>query len=675
MVTASPAAESLRRALQDFSSGRLAAARESCGRILRRFPDDAAALHLSGLIAHSCGDGAEALELLRRAAESPKTTALYVLSYAELCCKPDLAAAVDAARRAVALDADLPLGWLVLGDLLLEMRRLEESCACFERALLLDAHLWRARAGLALGLARRGHTEEGIARFETLLGAEPANAGARDLFAHLLQQLGRYEDALRQAEQAAAQRPDSLELALRGADIELQLGRHAAALARLELLEKTWGDDVKLLTLKAHVLRLRDDYDGAAALCRDALARGLESADLKRAYGLALQLAGREDEALSLFDAAAASNSAIALSDKGVLLTQLGRNSEAREAFDRALVREPFLADAWYNKTNAATHAPGDPDIAAMEALLGAHCPSRDQVLLHFALGKALMETGQADAAFAHWHAANRMKRAMVGYDIDAALRSMASIAGRPANFGAGAPATGIRLSEVPVFVVGMPRSGSTLLEHILASHPQVHGGGELLQLRSLFERDTGDDCSIAEAAYHRLRRLSAHAERIIDKDLANFLHLGRIHQIFPRARIIHCRRDPLDTCLSAYSRLFVGNWEFTYDLTELGRYYRGYHALMAHWRDVLPSEIFLEIDYETLVAEPRSETRRVLDFLGLPWHEGCLRFFETARKVGTASFAQVRQPIYRSSIGRGRTMRSHLRPLLEALGDLAPAD
>ncbi|MGC1521664.1 MAG: sulfotransferase [Steroidobacteraceae bacterium] len=684
MVTVSPAAESLRRALQDFSSGRVAAARESCGGILRRFPDDAAALHLSGLIAHSCGDSAEALVLLRRAAESPETTALYVLSYAELCCKPvDLAAAVDAARRAVALDAGLPLGWLVLGDLLLEMRKLEESCACFERALRLDEGLWRARAGLALGLARRGDTQAGIARFETLLDAEPANAEARDLFARLLQESGRYEDALRQAERAAAQRPDSLELALRGVDIELQLGRHAAALARLELLEKTGSNDVKWLALKAHVLRLLDDYDGAAALCRDALARGLESADLQRAYGLAQQLAGREDEALSLLDAAAASNCAIALSDKGVLLTQLGRIGEACNAFDRALLREPFLADAWYNKANARTHAPGDPDIAAMEALLRAHCPSRDQMLLHFALGKALMETGQADAAFAHWHAANRMKRAMVDYNIDAALGSMAATAARPADVGAAAPATGVRLSELPVFVVGMPRSGSTLLEQILASHPQVHGGGELLQLRSLFERAVADesgaaapdvDSSIAEAAYQRLHRLSAHAERIIDKDLANFLHLGRIHQIFPRARIIHCRRDPLDTCFSAYSRLFVGNWEFTYDLAELGRYYRGYHALMAHWRGVLPSEILLEIDYETLVAEPRAETRRVLDFLGLSWHEGCLRFFETTRKVGTASFAQVRQPIYRSSIGRGRSLHSHLRPLIEALGDLTPA-
>jgi tetratricopeptide (TPR) repeat protein len=684
MNESSPAAESLRRALQYFSSGRVDAARASCGSILRDFPDNTAALHLSGIIAHSSGDQAEARALLRRAAEAPDTTALYVLSYAELGCKPqDAQAAADAARRAVALDPALPLGWLVLGGLLLDMRQLDESRACFERALQLDEHLWRARAGLGLGLARRGHTEAAIACFEALLRAQPDNAEARDLYALLLQELGRYQEALSQADQAAAQRPDSLDLALRGADIELQWGRHSAALTRLDLLEKTWGNEVKLLALKAHALRLLDDYDGAAVLCRDALARGLESAELKRAYGLAQQLAGREEEALSLFEAAAASNSAIALSDKGVLLTQLGRMGEACEAFDRALGREPFLADAWYNKANARTHTPGDPDIAAMQALLGAHCPSRDQVLLHFALGKARMETGDAEGAFAHWHAANRMKRATIDYDAEAALRRMTSMAAGPASFGATVPATGVRLSEVPVFVVGMPRSGSSLLEEILASHPQVHGGGELLQLRSMFERGVvegagaaapGVDSSIAEAVCGKLQRVAPHAERIVDKDLANFLYLGVIHRIFPRARIIHCRRDPLDTCFSAYSRLFVGNWEFTYDLGELGRYYRGYHALMAHWREMLPSETFLEIDYEALVAEPERETRRVLDFIGLPWHEACLRFFETTRRVGTASFAQVRQPIYRSSIGRSRSVSPHLRPLVEALGDLAPA-
>jgi len=667
------AAESLRLAVQSFAEGRVDAARELCRDILRVFPEQAGALHLLGIIAHGNRDQSEARSLLRRAAESPDTTALYLLSYAELCCKPvDRDAAVDAARRAVALDPALPLGWLCLGGLLLELRQFDASRGCFERTLDLDPQCWQARGGLAIALARVGNVAEAIRRFEILLSEEPDNAGAREHYAALLQDLGRYEDALTHAERAAAQRPDLLQL--RAADIEIQIGRYGSALARLDAAEKTWPSEVELLTLKAHALRLVDRYDEAVALCRSALRKGVESAELLRAHGLALQLAGQETEALTMFDRAAAANSATALSDKGVLLTQLGRLAEACDTFDQALAREPALADAWYNKTNATSHAPDDPDIVAMERLLGGYCSCRDRLLLHFALGKAHMDTGNADAAFAHWHDANRMKRAMVDYDGDAVARRMMATAARPLGVDALDPATGPRLSDQPVFVVGMPRSGSTLIEQILASHPEVHGAGELIQLRALFEAAApGAESSTAEAVLDRLRRFSTRA-RIIDKDLGNFLHLGLIHRIFPRARIIHCRRDPLDTCFSAYIRLFTGNWGFTYDLGELGRYYRGYHALMAHWRKALPSEVFLEIDYETLVEAPQNETRRLLDFLGLPWNDACARFFETERTVGTASFAQVRRPIYRSSIGRGLSVRSHLRPLIEALGDLAPA-
>jgi hypothetical protein len=308
-----------------------------------------------------------------------------------------------------------------------------------------------------------------------------------------------------------------------------------------------------------------------------------------------------------------------------------------------------------------------------MERLLGGYCSGRDRLLLHFALGKAHMDAGSADAAFAHWHEANRMKRAMIDYDADAAAGQMASIAAQPLYLEASERAAGIRLSDQPVFIVGLPRSGSSLVEQILASHSQVHGAGELIQLRALFEAATpGAETLLAEAVVARLGRHSTRA-RIVDKDLANFLHLGIIHRTFPRARIIHCRRDPLDTCFSAYTRLFVGNLGFTYDLRELGRYYCDYHALMAHWRRELPRDVFLEIDYETLVAEPHNETRRLLDFLGLAWNDACVRFFETERKVGTSSFAQVRRPIYRSSIGRARPVRSYLRPLIDALGELAP--
>ncbi len=683
MDNASRAAEPLRLALQSFAAGRIDAARELCRDILRTFPDQAGALHLLGIMAHGKGDQAEACVMLRRAAESAETTALYLLSYAELCCKPvDRAAALESARRAVALDAALPLGWLCLGALLLEMRQFDESRSCFERALTLNPHFWQARTNLAIALARLGDTQAAIGRFEVLLGEEPDNAEARDSFAMLLQDLGRYEDALTQAERASAQRPDLLVLHLRAADIELQLGRHRSALARLDIAARTWPLDPRLLTLKAHLLRLIDNYDEAAALCRGAIEQGIESAELLRAYGLALHLAGQEDEALALFDRAAAANCATALSDKGVLLTQLGRLAEACDTFDQALDREPTLADAWYNMASARTYAPDDPRIEAMEQLLDGYCSGRDRLLLHFALGKAHMDAGDADAAFVHWHHANRMKRAVIDYDADTAARQLALIAARPLNFDAPDRAAGIRLSEVPVFVVGMPRSGSSLVEQILASHPQVHGAGELLQLRALFESSLPDvpdaaapgaDYLIAEAVLAKLRRFSTRA-RIIDKDLANFQHLGLIHRIFPRARIIHCRRNPLDTCFSTYTKLFAGNLGFAYDLGELGRYYRDYHALMAHWRSVLPSAAFLEIDYETLVAEPQNETRRLLDFLGLPWNDACVRFFETQRTISTASVAQVRRPIYRSSIGRALSVRLHLRPLIDALGDLAPS-
>ena len=482
---------------------------------------------------------------------------------------------------------------------------------------------------------------------------------------------GRYAEALIQAELAIAKQPDKLDHHVRAGEIEILQGRPRQALARLAAAESTWPRGINLLTLEAHALRLDDRCDEAVALCRDALAQGIESGDLLRAYGLALQLAGEDTEALAVFDRSAKTHPAPALSDKGALLSHLGRLTEACTAFDEALMHEPSWADAWYNKSYAKTFGSGDADIDSMRRLLD-RCSYRDRLQLHFALGKAHMDAGDPDQAFVHWHEGNRLKRASIDYDANAAARHIAMSAIEPPNIDAREQASASRSSEVPVFVVGMPRCGSSLIEQILASHPQVHGAGELVRLRAFFEAREPGDRPIAEAALERLRRFAPRAARIIDKDLCNFLHLGAIHRIFPNARIIHCRRNPLDTCFSAYTRLFAGDFGFTYEQRELGAYYRHYHALMAHWRSLLPPRIFMEIDYEALVSEPREETRRLLQFLDLPWDEACVRFFETPRIVNTASFAQVRRPIYRSSVGSSHSLRPHLRPLIEALGPLA---
>jgi hypothetical protein len=244
--------------------------------------------------------------------------------------------------------------------------------------------------------------------------------------------------------------------------------------------------------------------------------------------------------------------------------------------------------------------------------------------------------------------------------------------------------------SQVPVLIVGMPRSGTTLIEQILASHPKVFGADELRDLGEVIAahcdlapmpavypeciRDMpGEVLGRIGAVYAaRLRRRAPAVERITDKMPANLLHLGLVHLALPNARIVHVRRDPIDTCWSCYARLFGGEQPFAYDLGELGRYYRRYQALMAHWRAVLPPGAMLEVDYEQVVDDLEEQARRIVAYCGLEWDEACLRFYETKRQVHTSSAAQVRRPIYRSSIGRWRPYRQWLGPLLNELGSAA---
>jgi len=232
-----------------------------------------------------------------------------------------------------------------------------------------------------------------------------------------------------------------------------------------------------------------------------------------------------------------------------------------------------------------------------------------------------------------------------------------------------------------------MPRSGTTLVEQVLASHPAVHGGGELTTLADIVREQAGlrsctyprvlADLEAAEVSalgaeyVRRLRALAPGALRVTDKMPGNFRFLGLIRLALPGARIIHCRRNPVDTCLSCYQQNFHEGHAFTNDLTDLGRYYRAYARLMEQWRRIFPGQ-FLEVDYEGLVTDFERESRRMLEFAGLPWDDACLRFHQTPRSVDTASRWQVRQPLYRRSVERRRNYERHLGPLREALGDAA---
>jgi hypothetical protein len=237
----------------------------------------------------------------------------------------------------------------------------------------------------------------------------------------------------------------------------------------------------------------------------------------------------------------------------------------------------------------------------------------------------------------------------------------------------------------VPVFVLGMPRSGTTLTEQIIASHPMVHGAGELPDLEAIIQRDVGATGrpfpynvaaldGIKLAAWGRdyvagLQRRAPGARRITDKMPANFLDIGLIYLMLPKAKIIHVSRNPMDTCLSCFMQLFGNNYqEHTYDLAELGRYYSDYARLMEHWRSVLPSGAFLDVRYEDVVRDTESQARRIIDFCGLDWHDDCLDFHRSRRSVRTRSVMQVREPIYKSSVERWRAYEKFLAPLLESL-------
>jgi tetratricopeptide (TPR) repeat protein len=379
-----------------------------------------------------------------------------------------------------------------------------------------------------------------------------------------------------------------------------------------------------------------------------------------------------------------------ALNNLANSLSAQGDFEEAARCYGRVLDLKPDDAEAWYNLVNLHPLNDGSPESKTAftrlmrQAETLERLDTREQSALLFAFGKALDARGETDLAFAALAKANALHRSTLRFDIAGSEKLAAAIAEQfdPALFarlaGAGSP------SERPVFVIGMPRSGTSLVEQILSAHPEVHGAGEIgllpaLASRMRSPRGLGFPYLASELSGGELRQLAAAylaateslgpgKARVIDKTIGNFELVGLIHLAFPNARIIHCRRDPRDVCVSCFSTRFSGGHDYAYDLVELGRYWRRYDRLMDHWRNVLPPGRMFELEYEDLVEDLEGSARQLIAHLGLDWDDACLRFHESGREVRTASFAQVRRPIYRASVGRWRRFEAHLGPLIQTL-------
>jgi tetratricopeptide (TPR) repeat protein len=425
-----------------------------------------------------------------------------------------------------------------------------------------------------------------------------------------------------------------------------------------------------------------NDMHPAEAAYRAGLEVAPEHAPLHIAHAMAQRALGRVDEA------AASTRRALAIRPDapdgvallGSLAIDRGQFEEAETLLKKALAMRPDLPEALIGLTGVRKMTAADaPWRDAAERVLAAGVPVAHAIGLHHALAKYCDDVGDFDAAFEYHRRGHELaRRSRPTYDraaTTARLTRTLSAFDRQA-LEALRP-TGIA-SERPVFVFGMPRSGTTLAEQILASHPEVHGAGEVLfwqygadaELAAPPEQRAATIAGLGRRYLGLFEALPATATRVIDKLPSNFKNLGLIHAALPGARFIHFERHPLDTCLSIYFQGFSAAHAYATDLGDLGHYYREYRRLMAHWRTTLPPQTLLEVRYESLVDDPETWSRRMLEHIGLPWDPRCLEFHRTERPVLTASNWQVRQPISKGSIGRWRRYERFLGPLRAALGD-----
>ncbi|MGO9852025.1 MAG: sulfotransferase [Steroidobacteraceae bacterium] len=640
---------------------RPALAAEQASEILKAAPDHPMALLLLALAQRGCGDAAAALARLEELCQRHPNwaEARYELGMTQGTLGQG-EAAIASLKRAVALKADLPDAWRALADHLAAVGDTGGADVAYARHIKASTRDPRLMAPAAALVENRIPEAEALLRAHLLV--HPTDVAALRMLAEVAARVRRWSDAQTLLERCLELAPGFDAARHNFATVLNRQGRPAAALPHVERLLTKEPRNPGYRNLKGAVLANLAEYAESARIYKGVLEEFPHQPKVWMSYGHSLKTTGRVEEAIT--------------------------------AYRGAIAREPRLGEAWWSLANLKTFAFSPTDVAALSAALArADLSEDDRLHFEFSLGKALEDAGSYEDSFRHYAAGNALRRRSLPYSAaenSAFVRRSRELFTR--EFFVQRAGSGVAARD-PIFILGLPRAGSTLIEQILASHSRVEGTMELPDVpqiaRELAERGgAGPEGFFRAVADSTSAELAAFGERylegtralrktaaplFIDKMPNNCLYVGLIHLILPNATIIDARRHPMGCCFSCFKQLFARGQSFTYALEDLGRYYRDYVALMHHFDADLPGKVH-RVLYEDMVGDTEGQVRALLAHCGLEFEAACLRFYDNERSVRTASSEQVRQPIFTTALEQWRHFEAWLGPLKTALGSVLTA-
>ena len=615
-------------------------------------------------------------------------------------------------RKALRLRPEMAEAHSNLGNSLLALGNTDEALASYRKAIHLRPDFAEAHASLANAWMTIGRPIDAVTGYRRALHLNPTMAEAQIALAGALRDSGDLDQALGAYQRALEMRPDLAELHNRLGNLQMQIGHpgeaercyrraielapdQAAVYGNLGNALRDLGRLGEAVTCFRRALELQptlpEVYNNlgnalmdltqlteAESSYRQALVLKPDYATAFIGLSMTLRKMGRPDEAEASCRRAVqlAPDNAEALTFMAEFPADRGDFADAERLFRQAISIDPELPVAWAGIPRFRKMGSADADwLAAARHLIGKDLPVRHEISLRFSVGKYYDDVQDYEQAFANYRRANDLVRQ---YGLKYDRQRLSQLVDRKIelydSMWLGRERSGVITPQLPVFVIGMPRSGTTLIEQILASHPAGFGAGELAYWNATAaayessaiksSTSSGAISTYGEGYLELLQRLAPDAVRVVDKMPANFMNLGLMHAALPEARIIHVRRHPIDTCLSIYFQNFSTALPYANDLEDLAHYYAEYLRMFAHWRAVLPADRLLDIQYEALIDEPEVWSRRLVEFIGLPWDPRCLEFYTIGRSVTTASSWQVRQKINKSSVDRWRNYEQHLGPL-----------